>query len=69
MRPEPHFSRRGSELYRTHWIHGVFVVEEWAAGAWCAVSDVDYVVYKTIAVSAHAAAEMIERAHGPARDT
>ena len=69
MHPEPHFSRRGSELYRTHWTHGVFVVEEWTVDAWHVVSDIDYVMYKTVAVSAHTAAEMIERARGPIRGT
>ena len=69
MHPEPHFSRRGSEFYRIHWVDGVFVAEEWAAGAWHVVSDVDYVTYKTVAVSAHTAAEMIERARGATRET
>ena len=48
MHPEPHFSRRGDDLYRTHWTRGVFVVEEWVECVWCGVSDVDYVVYKTV---------------------
>lgn len=69
MQPDPHFSRRGNDLYRTHWAHGVFVVEQWAAGAWCAVSDIDYVMYMTVPASAHTAAEMIERARGPVRET
>ena len=68
MHPEPHFTCRGSELYRTHWTHGVFVIEEWAADGWHVVSDIDYVMYKTVAISAHTAAEMIERTRGAARD-
>lgn len=69
MHPEPHFSRRDGELYRTHWAHGVFVVEEWSAGDWRAVSDIDYVIYKTVSVSAYTAAEMIEQARWPVRGT
>lgn len=64
MHPEPHFCRRGNELCRTHWTHGVFVAEAWAAGAWHAVSDADYVTHKSVAISRHAAVEMIERSHG-----
>lgn len=69
VHPEPCFSRRGDELYRSHLAHGVFVLERWAAGAWHVVPDIDYVMYKTVAVSAHTAAEMIERAREPVPET
>ncbi len=65
MHPEPRFSRRGDDLYRTHWARGALVVEEWVDCVWRGVSDVDYVLSKTIPISSRAAAEMIEQRCGP----
>lgn len=64
MHPEPHFSRRGGDLYRTHWARGVFVVEEWVEGAWHAVPAPDYVTYNAVAISRDAAVEMMGRSDG-----
>lgn len=71
MHPEPYFSRRGDELYRTHWTRGVFIVEEWVSGAWHAITESDYILRKadfvlrlTRPISASKATEMIEKSGG-----
>lgn len=66
MPPEPHFSRRGDDLYRTHWAHGTCVVERWAAGTWRAAPGLDFVMYETSAIPARTAIEMIKRSGGEA---
>lgn len=66
MSSEPYYSRHGDDLYRLHRKAGVgLVADEWVAGAWQGISDLDYVIYRTMPITASAAANLIARRCGP----
>ncbi|HLA63856.1 MAG TPA: hypothetical protein VK610_05480 [Rhodothermales bacterium] len=66
MSSEPYYSRHGDELYRLHRKAGVgLVADEWVAGTWQGMSDLDYVIYRTMPITAAAAANLIARRGRP----